>query len=139
MPEPFTITLEVGDDLSEVGRVQEELESLWASRRLPEEVDNPVSLALEEVLSNVLRHAATAGQSSEIRVTFTGSATGFAFEVSDSAAAYDPLARPDPDIALPLEQRRPGGLGVFLVKKLADEVTYRRMDGRNHLRFFKRC
>jgi sigma-B regulation protein RsbU (phosphoserine phosphatase) len=58
--------------------------------------------------------------------------------VSDSAGEYNPLARADPDLTLPLEQRRPGGLGVFLVKQLADEVSYERREGRNHLRFLKR-
>ncbi len=137
MAEPYTQTILVSDDLSEVGRVQEELSSLWESRGLPADVEGPVSLALEEVLSNVLRHGRTEGRSAEIRVTFSIDDSGFDFEVSDSAPAYDPLLRPDPDIDAPLEQRQRGGLGVFLVKKLADELSYARCDGRNRLRFRK--
>jgi len=137
MPEPITLTLEVADDLAEVGRVQEELSSLWASRALPGEIEPTVSLALEEVLSNVLRHGRRNGTPFGIRVTFAVDAAGFEFEVSDGAEAYNPLARPDPDLTLSLEQRRPGGLGVFLVKQLADEVGYEHRNGRNHLRFRK--
>ena len=92
----------------------------------------------EEALSNVLRHSVSVGRPKEIRVTFEARATGFSFEVSDGAMAYNPLARPGPDVARPLAERRPGGLGVFLVKRLAGEVTYEHRDGRNHLRFLKR-
>jgi anti-sigma regulatory factor (Ser/Thr protein kinase) len=135
--EPYTQAIEVGDDLSEVGRVQEELSGLWERRGLPAEVEATVSLALEEVLSNVLRHGQGEKRSCEIRVTFQVDSAGFEFEVSDSAAEYNPLVRPDPDVSLPLEKRRPGGLGVFLVKRLADEISYSRSNGRNHLRFRK--
>jgi len=130
-------TIQVEDDLSAVGRAQEELTSLWGQYSLPEETENAVSLALEEVLSNVLRHSRTDGRSSEIRVTFTIDDCGFQFEVSDSAAPYNPLLRPDPPVDLPLEQRQAGGLGVFLVRRLADELSYDRRDGRNVLRFRK--
>lgn len=138
MPEPFTRLIPVGADLAEVGRVQRELAGLWEEFALPAELENPVSLALEEVLSNVLRHGGTAGVPLDVRVAFEAGAQGFAFEVSDSAAPYNPLDHADPDLTLPLAQRRPGGLGVFIVKKLADELRYQRRDGRNHLRFFKR-
>src|SRR5262249_25524709 len=137
MFEPFTRIIEVGDDLSEIGRVQEELSSLWQSRGLPPDMEPSVSLGLEEVLSNVLRHSAAVGRSHEIRVIFRVDDIAFEFEVSDSAAPYNPLSRPDPDINLPLEQRRAGGLGVFLVKRLADDVQYERDDERNRLRFRK--
>jgi anti-sigma regulatory factor (Ser/Thr protein kinase) len=137
MAAQHTQTIQVADDLSEVGRVQEELSGLWESRGLPADIEGTVSLALEEVLSNVLRHGRVEGRSAEIRVVFGVDEAGFEFEVSDSAPAYDPLARPDPDLSVPLEQRQRGGLGVFLVKKLADELEYARRGGRNVLRFRK--
>jgi len=137
MTEPHTRVIDVRDDLSEVGRIQEILSDLWETRGLPPEIEPDVSLGLEEVLSNVLRHGVVQGGSREIRVAFKIDGIGFEFEVSDSTSPYDPLSRPDPDVNLPLEQRRPGGLGVFLVKQLADEVSYERRDGRNCLRFRK--
>ena len=137
MTEPYTQTIEVADTLSEVTRVQEELGRIWESRELPTGIESIVSLALEEVLSNVLRHGRIEGRSLEIRVMLGIRSDAFEFEVSDSAPPYDPLSRADPDVDLPLEQRRSGGLGVFLVKRLADEVAYTWRDGRNCLRFRK--
>ncbi|NDJ13692.1 MAG: ATP-binding protein [Acidobacteriia bacterium] len=62
----------------------------------------------------------------------------FEFEVSDACAEYNPLLRPDPNLDVPLLERKAGGLGVFLVKQLADEVEYARRDDRNHFWFRKR-
>jgi anti-sigma B factor antagonist len=51
--------------------------------------------------------------------------------VADEAPAFDPLARPEIDISLPLEARAIGGLGVHLVKKLMDLCSYERRNGKN--------
>lgn len=138
MTEPYRQTIEVKDDLAEAGRVQEELHAAWERLELPEEVENPVSVALEEVLTNVIRHGRRPGESKEIRVTFLADGDGFEFAVSDRAAAFDPTTRPDPDVAAPLGERRAGGMGILLVRRLADELQYEWRDGRNHLRFRKR-
>ena len=53
--------------------------------------------------------------------------------VSDSGRPYNPLARQDPDITLPIEQREIGGLGVLMTKKLMDEVAYEYRDSQNIL------
>src|SRR5262249_8114123 len=136
MMEPYQQIIPVRDDLTEVGRVQEELNELWTTRSLPPDIEPSVSLALEEVLSNVLRHGASNG-SSRIQGVFRVDTEGFEFEVSDAAPEYNPLTRPDPDVNLPLHERRPGGLGVYIVKQLADELSYERLEGRNRLRFRK--
>jgi serine/threonine-protein kinase RsbW len=137
MAEPYTQNIHVGDNLAELERVQEFLSELWGSRGLPEDIEGSVSLALEEVLSNVLRHSRLDGRSCQIKVVFAIYPDGFEFEVSDSAPPYNPLLQPDPDVNAPLDQRERGGLGVFLVKRLADEVSYDRRDERNCLRFRK--
>jgi len=51
---------------------------------------------------------------------------------------YDPLKKPDPDVTLPAEERPVGGLGIFLVKKIADEVNYNYSDGKNIFNFIKK-
>ena len=51
----------------------------------------------------------------------------------DQGMPYDPLARTDPDITLPVGERDVGGLGVFMTKKLMDDVLYEYRDGQNIL------
>lgn len=138
MSMPVTKTVAVGEGLPEVLRLMHELEVWWRELGLDEEVGSAVSLALDEVLSNVLRHGQPAGCPPAVEVTFRAGEGTFEFEVSDACAAYNPLLRADPNLDVPLMERKAGGLGVFLVKQLADEVEYARRDDRNHFWFRKR-
>ena len=56
----------------------------------------------------------------------------------DSGKKFDPLAKEDPDISLPVEERQIGGLGIFMVKKSMDKVTYEYKDGKNILTIVKK-
>ena len=51
----------------------------------------------------------------------------------DCGMPYDPLAKPDPDTTLSVEEREIGGLGIFMVKKSMDDMTYEYRDGKNIL------
>jgi serine/threonine-protein kinase RsbW len=137
MPETSTQTIRVANDLTEVSRLNELLSNLWMEKNLPPDLEMPAVLSLEEVLSNSIRHGCKGKQDAEIRVEFRFDPDAFEFIVSDNGIPYNPLLREDPDIHLPLEQRTPGGLGIFLVRKLADDVRYEFRDGRNHLLFRK--
>jgi anti-sigma regulatory factor (Ser/Thr protein kinase) len=93
-----------------------------------------LELAVEEALVNVFNHA-YARQDSPGAVTCKVGieADGLTVEIVDEGPPFDPLARPDPDTTLELEQRQPGGLGIFMIRELTDEVRYRREEGRNVL------
>ncbi len=93
-----------------------------------------LELAVEEALVNVF-HYAYARQPNPGAVTCRVGveADGLTVEIVDEGPPFDPLARPDPDTALALEQRQPGGLGIFMIRQLTDEVSYRREEGRNVL------
>ena len=77
----------------------------------------------------------------------TGDATvRFDFDPSDRLATitfldggvpFDPLKKADPDVTLSAEERQVGGLGIFLVKKTMDDMTYRFEDGKNVLTIYK--
>jgi anti-sigma regulatory factor (Ser/Thr protein kinase) len=58
-------------------------------------------------------------------------------EFEDSGTPFDPLSHKDPDVAAGLEERKIGGLGVFIVKRIMDSVEYCREGGRNLLRMIK--
>ena len=57
---------------------------------------------------------------------------------ADSGIPFDPLNAPPPDVNLPAEERPIGGLGIFLVRELMDDVSYRYENGKNTLAFEKR-
>ena len=127
MPEPSLQILDIKNDLTEVERANNALREMWVRCALPEDFEVPVTMCLEEVLSNVIRHGCSPGQDCGIRVRYSilgGVPGGIEIEVSDGANAFDPLALPPPDLTVPLEQRKAGGLGVFLVRQMMDEVHY---------------
>jgi serine/threonine-protein kinase RsbW len=87
---------------------------------------------LDELLSNVVRHGDLDGAGTiEVKVSCRDGL--LEAQVSDEAAPFNPLLQPPPDTTTPLEQRRPGGLGIALVKALSDGVRYERRDNRNQL------
>ena len=67
-----------------------------------------------------------------ITVSFDGDTLTLLFE--DDGKPYDPLSAEEPDVTIPLEDRKVGGLGIFMVKKLAAEMTYRYENTKNELK-----
>ena len=99
---------------------------------------NHIQLSAEEVLVNIINYAYPDTEG-EIEIAVTPLAQGgLEVTITDSGRAFDPLVMPDPDIKAPLEQRKIGGLGIYLLRRLMDQVTYKRQDNRNILTFIKK-
>ena len=89
-------------------------------------------LAVEEIFVNIAHYAyAPDGGYAEIGVKIDDGKAIITFE--DAGKAYDPLAASDPDLTLSAEDRKIGGLGVFITKNLMDAVNYRYENGKNIL------
>ena len=100
--------------------------------------DFQVDLILEEVFVNIANYAYAPGTGrAVIRAELSDDPKAIYISFADRGMKYDPLAKEDPDVTLPAEERPTGGLGVFLVKKLMDEVSYEYSDGRNILKLKK--
>jgi serine/threonine-protein kinase RsbW len=105
---------------------------------LPKDAIWRLEVALDEVLSNVVRHGSAAGTVGPIAVELDVLGSRIEVVVTDDAPAFNPLEVQAPDASVSLEDRPLGGLGIALVKALMDEVTYERRDGRNRLTFRKK-
>lgn len=91
-------------------------------------------VALDEILSNVVRHGRPAdAPAPAVVVRFAVEDDDLRVEVSDTAPPFNPLTAPAPDTAAPLEAREPGGLGIALVVALMDDVQYERRGNENHV------
>jgi serine/threonine-protein kinase RsbW len=94
-----------------------------------------VELVLEEVLTNVI-HYAYPEAAGEVEVGCTIEANEkFCFCVTDWGIPFNPIERPDPDLCKDLSARHVGGLGIYLVRHLVDELCYHRQEGGNMLTF----
>ena len=87
--------------------------------------------ASSEILANIESYAYEDGGELQIMTISRGRRISIVFK--DSGVPFDPLLAKKPDVTLPLEQRSPGGLGIHIVRKLMDSVSYRYEDGQNIL------
>ena len=90
-------------------------------------------LRVDEIFSNIARYSGATGVVLGCSLK-DGKAT---LRFSDNGRPYDPTEKPDPDTTQSAEEREVGGLGIFMVKKLMDEVTYEYADGSNILTLVK--
>ena len=104
-----------------------------ARHALSSEAVWPVQVALDEVLANIVGHAYEGRGDGVIDLTFVLDAGTLTVTIADDGPAIDPLALPEPDTTTPLDDRQPGGLGIYLVKQLMRRVEYCRQGGRNCL------
>jgi anti-sigma regulatory factor (Ser/Thr protein kinase) len=103
------------------------LKEFCSSVELPAALAASFELALEEVFMNIVMHGARPGVLPRVEVSLALSEDVLTMTVEDSGPAFDPLAVPPPDVKASLGERPIGGLGVFLVRRVMDEVSYRRV------------
>ena len=125
--------LTIPNDLRELTRVNQLANSLLERRGVAQETVYATNVALEEVLSNVIRHAFEDRALHEISLQVRVSENGVELRFVDDGRQFDPLSAPAVDIRAPLEERTVGGLGIHLLRSLVSEIRYERSGGRNHL------
>lgn len=129
-------------------RITSELDNLATVRRFIEETaasltDDPetigdVVLAVDEAVTNIIVHGYQ-NRPGVIEVEVKQRQGALVVHLRDHAPAFDPTHLPAPDVTVPLSQRAPGGLGVYLIHRLTDELRYRTTpEGKNELILVKR-
>ncbi|MDD7588091.1 SpoIIE family protein phosphatase [Bullifex porci] len=88
-----------------------------------------VNMAIDEIYSNIARYSGA----TEARVGCNVSENKVSLRFVDNGSPYDPTVKEDPDTTLSAEEREIGGLGIYMVKKIMDEISYEYKDGRNIL------
>lgn len=106
---------------------------------LDEQAAHHCALALDEACTNIVEHGYHRdGAAHIIDICCRKDGGDFVVMVLDDSPEFDPLAVPDPTPTTSKSDLEPGGWGVFLIKKLMDEVVYDRQDSRNRLIMIKR-
>ncbi|MBT3251220.1 MAG: ATP-binding protein [Candidatus Marinimicrobia bacterium] len=96
-----------------------------------------IRLATEEVFANVVSHGYKSPGDQLIHITFENSGDDMSIIIIDSGKPFDIEKVEKPDINLPMEKRKIGGLGLFLIYELMDEVIYNSTAGKNTMVFKK--
>jgi anti-sigma regulatory factor (Ser/Thr protein kinase) len=101
---------------------------------LPAERSEYVQLAVEELFVNVCSYAYP-DEPGDVWLTIRAGGPRLEFDLGDEGGPFDPLAVAEPGLHASLADRPVGGLGLYLVRNLTDDLRYRRRDGRNELHF----
>ena len=110
--------------------VNEQLESYDCPMKAQMQID----IAIDELFGNIAHYAYNPDVGDvTVRVEVIEEPLSVIITFIDKGVPYDPLAKDDPNISLSAEEREIGGLGIFMVKKTLDEITYEYKDGQNIL------
>ena len=114
--------------------VNEQLEALDCPMKAQMQID----IAIDELFGNIAQYAYNPriGQAT-VRVEVVEEPLSVTVTFIDNGIPYDPLKNDDPDTTLSAEEREIGGLGIYMVKKSMDEITYEYKDGQNILKIKK--
>src|SRR5262245_63933148 len=114
-------------------RLSQAIEAFGEEKGLGPEAIFSMNLALDEVVTNVIRYAHDDGLEHPIVVRLALEQDVLTAQVEDDGRAFNPLEAPAPNLAANIDERPIGGLGIYLVRSVMSSVEYRREDGRNVL------
>lgn len=130
--------LEINAVVDNLDEVMSFVDSMLEEKDCSPKLQMQIELAVEEIFVNIANYAYKNREgTAEIDVEFLDEPTSVTITFTDKGIPYDPLKKPDPDVTLPSEHRKIGGLGIYLTKKMADNVFYEYKDGKNILKFKK--
>ena len=119
-------------DIQDVGMIREFVVSASRDLDVDEVIIPDLELVADELCSNVINHGYD-GQGGWIEITVQPVEQGVQLSVRDWGQTFDPASVPLPNVDAPLEQRTLGGLGLFLVHKLMDEVRFEANGGHGNV------
>ena len=106
--------------------------------KCPLKAQMQIDIAIDELFGNIAHYAYNPETGpATVRVEVTEDPIAVVITFIDRGVPYDPLKKEDPDITLSAEERAIGGLGIFMVKKTMDEISYEYKDGKNILKIRK--
>ena len=132
------LTLNMEAHLDEIERIRAAVNILSQAENWEPELLFQIELVLEEIGTNIIKYGQEGERETQIDITLTSDRKSLTLEIIDDGKPFDPFAdAPPPDLDSPVPERPIGGLGVYLVRELMDEASYRREDGMNKVTLVK--
>jgi len=129
--------LTIGSEIGEIPAVSARLEEAMGQNGFSPEEILDTQLAVEEVITNIIVHGyRKAGCPIALGLRFASG--GIEIRISDAAPPFDPLSIPEPELGSNIDERKIGGLGIFLVRQVMDKLAYRYEGGKNILTMVKK-
>lgn len=125
--------IRISNQLSEIAGLAIFIEELGEELSLSAETTMNINLALEEAIANIIMYAYPPQEQHDIILKVTVTENQLIFLLTDNGLSFDPTQVDEVDLSLSIEERPIGGLGIFLIRSIMNEVSYQRLDGENHL------
>ncbi len=136
---PATLRLVIPNRIEDLAAGMDAAEAFLAAWSVDPGDGAQVMIMLDEVASNIIKAAWPGGGAHEFTVELRmGPDLALELVAIDDGVAFDPTKAPPPDLDLSLDDREPGGLGLFMVGEMSDGMEYARVDGCNRLHVTKR-
>lgn len=119
--------------VEELARVSRFVEEIGEELGLDMELQMNLNLVLEEMVVNVISYAYPEEKVADIELVAESDGKELTFVLSDQGKEFDPTLREAADMDANPAERELGGMGIFIVKNIMNEVTYQRLEGRNLL------
>jgi anti-sigma regulatory factor (Ser/Thr protein kinase) len=132
------LALRINSEDGALERITAAVEDFGEQEDWPPDLVFRVNLALEELGMNIMNHGHDKGLH-EFDITLISEADTLTIEIVDDGRPFDPLHdAKQPDVGAAIEDRPIGGLGIYFVREMMDEMHYRREDDKNHLTLVSR-
>ena len=125
--------IKIKTQVGELEKVNAFIEEIGEELQLDMELLMNLNLVMEEMVSNVIFYAYPEGKTADIELTAECTGHTLTFVLSDKGREFDPTMKEDIDTATDPADRELGGLGIYIVKNIMNEVTYQRLEGKNLL------
>lgn len=125
--------LNIINEVKQLNRVTQFVDELGGELLLAPDMISKLNLVLEEAVSNIIFYAYPNEKDKNICIDAEYNSSAIIFTLTDYGIAFDPLKVPDADTNLSADKRNIGGLGIYLIKQIMDDVKYMRIDNKNIL------
>jgi sigma-B regulation protein RsbU (phosphoserine phosphatase) len=132
MPLPQTTHIVIRNDVADLAALTATMERVSAEHGMPEKSLFQLQVALDEIVSNVIKYAWPEGGAHDIEICITARDDGLEVEIIDDGQMFDQRDAPKRDKPLRGRRPQPGGVGVQMTKQLVDRIDYARIGNRNH-------
>ena len=130
--------LKINNDFDDLRAAADSATQFLKSNNASSEVIFAANLAIEEIVTNVIKYGFDDASKHEIAVRLEMTENTLNIEICDHGKEFNPFNQPEPDISLPSKEPKIGGLGVHFVRKMLDACAYDRRDGRNIVRLSRK-
>jgi anti-sigma regulatory factor (Ser/Thr protein kinase) len=127
------LRLTLDNDIPSLSRASEAVRGFLRSHEVGPDKIFSADLVLEELVTNIVRHAFDDGATHQIAVQVTLEPGWLVLRIEDDGLEFDLREAPPANLDADLEHRQPGGMGIHLVREIAERIDYRRVGGKNRV------